>query len=66
MKVFEIRRIKCRNNLCKNFTGHNGYLVAGHNFSPLWFERITGRSWERGVRRFRLVEVRSKKVSKRG
>ena len=67
MRVFGVKRIKCVNgDNCSNVDAHNGYSVAGHEFAKTQFERATRLSWERGMRRFRLVEVRSKKVGTRG
>ena len=65
MKVFQIHKIKCPNNPCLH-NGHDDYLVAGHHFTQVLFEQITGKSWERGSRTFRLVEVRPNRGSKRG
>ena len=67
MKVFEIKRITClHGDRCIDPEGHNRYQVNGHDFSRRRFEEMTGQKWEHGVRRFRLVEARSKKVGKRG
>ena len=67
MKVFRIKRIKCVNGEdCLNVDAHNGYSIAGHEFDKTRFERATGMSWERGVRRFKFVQVRPKPGGTRG
>ena len=68
MKVFRIKvnGDGCVSDMAHCQAEHWGYQIAGHKFDRKRFERLTGQKWERGVRRFRLVEVRSKKVGKRG